>query len=367
MDSSHLNGIVMCQTEEGQQSIDERSLVMKIKRIGIDLAKKVFQVHAVNEQEEVVIRKSLNRSQLKKLLHNIEPTTIAMEACGTAHYWAREMMALGHNAKLIPPQFVKPYVKRHKNDSVDAEAICEAASRPNMRYVTVKTVDQQVMQSIHRVRSRIVRSRTALINEIRGVLAEFGIVIDALGVSAVRRKIPELLEDGDNQLPFAFRELLSELYEELLSIDERLESMTKKIVQHGVVDERVKRLQELPGVGPITASAIVSSIGDAKQFKKSRDFSAWLGMVPNQHSSGGKDCLGSISKRGDSYLRTLLIHGARSCMKVIERQTGRNSDWLKNLMGRRNKNIATVALANKHARIIWAMLTRNEHYCAGTM
>jgi transposase len=335
---------------------------MKLKRLGIDLAKNVYQVHGVDESDKVIINKALNRTQFRRFLMNLEPTLIGMEACGGAHYWGRELVGMGHDARLIPPQFVKPYVKSHKNDAVDAEAICEAVSRPNMRFVAIKSIDQQAMQLVHRVRSRIVRARTALVNEIRGLLAEFGITIGSLGVSAVRRAIPRLLEDSDNNLTVTLRSLLNSMYEELVEFDERINKMNMQLENHARTDERVERLKQLPGVGPITASAIVAAVGNATQFKKARDFSAWLGIVPNQHSSGGKNRLGGISKRGDTYLRTLLIHGARSCIKVIDRNGGRQSEWIKNLLGRRNKNIATVALANKHARIIWAMLTRNEDY-----
>jgi transposase len=335
---------------------------MKLKRIGIDLAKHVFQVHGVDANEQAVIRKAFRRGQLKSFLHKLEPTLIAMEACGSAHQWARELTAMGHTVRLIPPQFVKPYVKAHKNDAVDAEAICEAASRPGMRFVTVKTVDQQVMLSVHRVRSRVVKARTALVNEVRGLLAEFGVVIERLGVSAVRRAIPRLLDSSESDLPVPLRELLRALYDELVALDARLATLNQSLNGHAEQDERVKRLQQIEGVGPVTASAIVATIGDGTQFKTGRDFAAFLGMVPNQHSSGGKARLGSISKRGDKYLRTLLIHGARSCIKMIENQKTRHGEWVKNLLGRRNKNIATVALANKHARIIWAMLTKGTEY-----
>lgn len=337
---------------------------MNIKRLGIDLAKNIYQVHGVDANEHVMIRKAFTRTQLRRFLLKLEPTLIGMEACGSAHYWGRELTAMGHEVKLIPPQFVKPYVKRHKNDAVDAEAICEAVSRPTMRFVTIKTADQQAMQLVHRVRSRIVKARTALVNELRGMLAEFGIVMGSMGVSAVRKAIPALLEDADNGLTHSMRDLLHNLYHELTDMDERLEKMNQQLAAHAKIDHRVARLQQLPGVGPVTASAIVAAVGDATQFKKARDFAAWLGIVPNQHSSGGKNCLGSISKRGDKYLRTLLIHGARSCVKVIEGKTDYRSVWLAGVLQRRNKNIATVALANKHARIIWAMLTRNEDYRA---
>lgn len=335
---------------------------MKLKRIGIDLAKTVFQVHGVDANERAVIRKAFRRGPLRAFLHKLEPTLIAMEACGSAHQWARELTAMGHTVKLIPPQFVKPYVKTHKNDAVDAEAICEAVSRPGMRFVTIKTVDQQVILSVHRVRSRVVKARTALVNEVRGLLAEFGVVIDRLGVSAVRRAIPPLLDSAESDLPHPLRELLRALYDELMVLDARLATLNQSLSAHAEQDERVKRLQQIDGIGPVTASAIVATIGDGKQFKRGRDFAAFLGMVPNQHSSGGKSRLGSISKRGDKYLRTLLIHGARSCIKMIENQNTRHGEWVKSLLGRRNKNIATVALANKHARISWAMLTKGTAY-----
>lgn len=335
---------------------------MKLNRIGIDLAKSVFQVHGVDDNEQPVLRKTYSRAQLRKFLVNLEPTLIGMEACGGSHHWARELSAMGHEVKLIAPQFVKPYVKSHKNDAVDAEAICEAVSRPTMRFVTMKSVDQQAMQSVHRVRSRIVKGRTMLINEIRGMLTEFGIVISTLGVAAVRKALPRILEDGENALSLRMRNLLHSQYEELVEMDERLEKLSQELSNHAKLDQRVARLQQLPGVGPITASAIVAAVGDAKQFKTGRDFSAWLGIVPNQHSSGGKNSLGGISKRGDKYLRTLLIHGARSCVKTLKGKTDRRSEWLSELLKRRNKNIATVALANKQARVIWAMLTRNEDY-----
>lgn len=337
---------------------------MKLKRIGIDLAKNVFQVHGVDEHEQAVIRKAFSRTQLRHFLVNVEPTLIGIEACGSSHQWARELTAMGHTVKLIPPQFVKPYVKRHKNDAVDAEAICEAVSRPTMRFVTIKSIDQQVVQSIHRVRSRLVKNRTALVNEVRSLLAEFGVVIQSLGVAAVRRALPRLLEDAENDLSPLLRDLLGELYRELIELDERLAMLMTRVINHAKTDERVARLQQVPGIGPVTASAVVAAIGDAKQFKTARDFAAWLGIVPNQHSSGGKQRMGGISKRGDAYLRTLIIHGARSCVNVVKNKTDRRSEWIKAVIKRRNKNIATVALANKQARIIWAMLTREVGYRA---
>lgn len=335
---------------------------MELKRVGVDLAKRVFQIHGVDEQERPAVRKTVSRNQLRRFFLNLEPTVVGMEACGSAHYWARELTTMGHQVKLLPPQFVKPYVKSNKNDANDAEAICEAVSRPTMRVVTIKTVEQQAMQSLHRIRSRVVRARTALVNEIRGTLAEFGVVIDTLGVPAVRKALPRIIEDAENGLPGLARELMQGLYEELVAVDDRMAGLDQQLHVHAKQDERVQRLQQIPGIGPVTASAIVASIGDGKQFRSGRDFAAWLGIVPNQHSSGGKDRLGGISKRGDGYLRTLLIHGARSCVTHCESKTDRRSQWTNELVKRRNKNIATVAVANKSARAIWAMLTRSEDY-----
>lgn len=337
---------------------------MELKRVGVDLAKRVFQVHGVDAGERPVVRKALSRTQMRLFFQNLQPTLIGMEACGSAHYWARELAALGHEVKLIPPQFVKPYVKSNKNDANDAEAICEAVSRPTMRFVTVKSAEQQAMQSVHRVRSRVVKARTALVNEIRGLLAEFGLSIDTLGVAAVRKALPGFLEDGENGLPGTFRALLSELYEELLTMEARVAVLNQQLAAHADADERVRQVQQLPGIGPISASAVLASVGDVKQFKSGRDFAAWLGLVPSQHSSGGKSRLGGISKRGDAYLRTLLIHGARACVTASDGKTDRRSRWIQDLMTRRNKNIATVAVANKNARILWAMLSRHEDYRA---
>lgn len=296
----------------------------------------------------------------------IEPCRVALEACGSAHYWARELGKLGHEVKLIAPQFVKPYVKSAKNDANDAEAICEAASRPTMRYVEVKTAEQQAWQSVHRVRSRLIKSRTALVNEIRGLLSEFGIVMTVKGVPACRRLLSSALEEAEKGLPGQMRELLAQLSEELDQKEVHIAALDKQIKQQCAQDERTKRLMAIEGIGPISASAIVSAVGDARQFKSGRHLAAWLGLVPNQHSSGGKERLGSITKKGDVYLRTLLIHGARAVVNACQEKTDRKSRWIKNMTARRNKNIATVALANKNARIIWAVLSRGEHYRPAT-
>lgn len=338
---------------------------MKLKRIGIDLAKQVFQVHGVDSHEHVACRKQLKRAQMLDFFRQLEPCLIAMEACGSAHYWARELRMLGHDVRLIAPQFVKPYVKSGKNDANDAEAICEAASRPNMRYVEVKSAEQQAGQALHRIRSRLIRARTALVNEIRGLLGEFGLVEARHGIAATRRLAQAAMEDARNGLPGRMRELLGELHDELAEHDARLDRLDR-MIQHQVrEDARVERLMQIEGIGPITATALVSAVGDARQFSSARQFAAWLGLVPRQHSSGGKARLGSISKRGDTYLRTLLIHGARSVLKHCLGKMDRRSEWLQRLLCRRNKNVATVALANKNARIVWAILSRGEAYSPG--
>lgn len=335
---------------------------MKLKRIGVDLAKQVFQVHGVDSHEQVKCRKQLKRAEMLDFFRQLEPCLVAMEACGSAHYWARELGQLGHTVRLIAPQFVKPYVKSGKNDANDAEAICEAASRPTMRYVPVKSAEQQAGQSVHRIRSRLIRARTALVNEIRGLLGEFGLVEARRGVVAARGLLQQSLEQTDNGLPGELRELLRQLSDELHGQDERLARLNNLLQRQAREDERVRRLLRVEGVGPISATAVVSAVGDARQFRTARQFAAWLGLVPSQHSSGGKERLGSISKKGDTYLRTLLIHGARAALKACKDKTDRRSTWLQQLQCRRNTNIATVALANKNARIIWAILSKGERY-----
>jgi transposase len=334
---------------------------MNIKRIGIDLAKSVFQLHGVDSHEKVVLRKQMTRSQMLAYFKNLPACLIGMEACSGAHYWARELSGMGHCVKLIAAQFVKPYVKSGKNDANDAEAICEAVGRPSMRFVAIKTVEQQVMQSEHRIRSRLVRARTTLGNEIRGLLAEFGIVVP-VGIGQLRKALPIIAENKDWKLTARFLLQLNELAEELRQIDDRITAHDKRIQAAAKEDHRIKRLLEIEGIGPISASALVAAVGDAKQFASGRDMAAWLGLVPSQHSSGGKDRLGHITKRGDTYLRTLLIHGARAALNAgVKKEDGR-SRWAQALAARRNRNIATVALANKNARIAWAVLSREEDY-----
>jgi transposase len=334
---------------------------MKLKRISIDLAKQVFQIHGVDSHEQVACRKQLKRAQMLSFFRQLEPCLVAMEACGSSHYWARELRALGHEVRLIAPQFVKPYVKSQKNDANDAEAICEAVGRPNMRFVAIKTVAQQDMLAVHRIRSELVRQRTAKANQIRGLLAEYGVIVP-VGINALRRALPEIQEDAENGLSGLFRRLLDSLQADLVELDRRVDQLDGEIQVAAKEDETACRLQSIPGIGPITATALAASVGDGRQFRHGRDLAAWLGLPPGQHSSGGKDRLLGMSKRGDRYLRTLLIHGARAVIQAATNKTDPRSRWIVGVAARRHKNVAAVALANKNARIAWALIVRGGAY-----
>jgi transposase len=334
---------------------------MKITTIGIDLAKNVIQVHGVDERGKTVLKKQFRRDQVASFFANLPPCLIGMEACGSAHHWARKLESFGHTVKLISPQFVKPYVKTNKNDAADAEAICEAVARPNMRFVPIKNAEQQAVLALHRARQGFVKARTAQANQIRGLLGEYGIVI-AQGIAHIAKRLPDILEDGENDLPGVFRQLLQRLGDHLKELDRQVGELEGQIRSWHRDNEASKKLATIPGIGPITASALVASIGDAKSFENGRQFAAWIGLVPRQHSSGGKQVLLGISKRGDTYLRTLLIHGARALIRVAERQADYADSWLARLMGRRNKNVAAVALANKNARTVWALLAHGRDY-----
>jgi len=337
---------------------------MKITTVGIDLAKNVFQVHGVDERGKAGLRKALKRDQVLSFFANHAPCLIGMEACGSAHYWARKLEALGHTVKLIAPQFVKPYVKTNKNDAADAEAICEAVGRPNMRFVPVKNSEQQAVLSLHRARQGFVKARTAQANQIRGLLAEYGIIIPQ-GISQIARRLPEILEESENGLPGVFRQLLKRLGDHLKELERQVDELEGQIQTWHHEHEASKKLARIPGIGPLTASALIASIGDAKSFANGRQLAAWLGLVPKQHSSGGKPTLLGISKRGDTYLRTLLIHGARAVIRVAEHKPDFAESWLARLLARRNKNVAAVALANKNARTVWALLAHDRNYEAG--
>jgi len=337
---------------------------MKIATVGIDLAKNVFQVHGVDGRGKAVLRMSLKRAEVVKFFAKLEPCLVGMEACGSAHFWARKLIELGHTVKLMAPQFVKPYVKTNKSDARDAEAICEAVARPNMRFVPVKTAAQQAVLALHRARQGFVKARTAQANQIRGLLAEFGIVMPQ-GIAHVVAKLPDILEDGENGLPGSLRQLLAGLLAHFKELDRQTGELEREIKLWHREHEASRKLERIPGIGPITASALVASVGDAKSFKNARQLAAWLGLVPRQHSSGGKSTLLGISKRGDVYLRTLLIHGARSVLRHLQRHTDQAEGWLARLAARRNPNVAAVALANKNARIVWALLAHGRDYHAG--
>ena len=333
---------------------------MKITTIGIDLAKEVFQIHGEDARGKVVVGKQLKRKDMAQYFAKLEPCLIGMEACGSAHHWARKLGGYGHTVKLMAPQFVKPYVKTNKNDVADAEAICEAVGRPNMRYVPMKTVEQQAILSVHRARQGFVKARTAQGNQIRGLLSEFGIVIPK-GIDAIAKRVPEILEDGENGLPGTMRRLLERLSANLKEMDRQVNELEKQIRLWHLENEASRKLEAIPGIGPITASAIVATVGDAREFKNGRQMAAWMGLVPRQNSSGGKQTLLGISMRGDTYLRTLLIHGARAVTRFAEKKSESDS-WLRKLMARRNKNVAAVALVNKNVRIVWALLAKDRMF-----
>jgi transposase len=334
---------------------------MKIKTLGIDLAKSVFHLYGVDAHGKAHMKKRLSRKKLLEFMVNLPPCLVGMEACGGAHYWARTFREQGHEVKLLPPQYVKPYVKTNKNDYNDAEAICEAMSRPNMRFVGIKSVDQQDIQGLHRIRSGFMQARTRVVNQARGLLAEYGIVVGRQ-VGRLRRRLPEILEDSENGLTAFGRELFAGLYLELVHLDERIQVCDKRIDRVLKENEACQRLAEVEGIGPITATALVASVGDPGVFRKGRQMSAWLGLVPRQHSTGGKTVLLGISKRGDRYLRTLLIHGARSVVSRAEGKTDARSRWITQLRQRVGMNKACVALANKNARVAWALLATRDHY-----
>lgn len=334
---------------------------MKITRVGLDIAKLVFQVHAVNEHGVENGRKTLARAKVLEYFVQLPPCLIGMEACGGAHYWARELTKLGHTVKLVAAQFVTPYRKRGKNDANDAEAICEAVGRPNMHFVAVKTEEQQAVLMVHRARSLIVANRTALANQIRGLLTEFGLVVPK-GIAKLRRQLPQILEDAENGLPALAREVLADLLEQFRELDHRIQQYDVRIRELAQQSEPARRLMQIESIGAMTATAIVAGMGDPNVFKSARNYAASLGLTPRQDSSGGTTRLGSITKQGDRYLRTLLVHGARSHLRVVDKKTDEKSAWARRLKERRHVNIAAVALAAKHARIAWAILAKGTEY-----
>jgi len=336
---------------------------MKLTRVGVDLAKQVFQVHGVDRVERPVWCKRLKRSRwIADLERDVEPgAEIGMEACGGAHHWARVLQSKGYRVKLIAPQFVKPYVKTNKTDANDAEANCEAMSRPSMRFVAVKTVEQQDLQAVHRVRSSLIRERTAKANQLRGLVYEYGLVAPR-EIKSLRRAVPQWLEDATNGLTPRFRALLSGLYGDLRLLDERVRELDREVASITREHEPVRRLMQINGIGPLIASALYALVGDARHYRNGRELAVALGLTPGQHSSGGKEKLLGISKRGDKYVRTLLIHGARSALRTAPGRTDRISRWALALAERSHANVAVTALANKTARIAWAMLRHGTNY-----
>jgi transposase len=336
---------------------------MNVTTIGLDIAKNVFQVHGVDGHGKVVVRKKLSRGKVLEWFANLPPCLIGIEACPGAHYWARELLKLGHSVKLMPAQYVKAYVKGNKNDGNDAEAICEAVSRPGMRLVAINTEAQQEIQMLHRIRSRVMAERTALLNQIRGLLGEYGIVFGQ-GPSQVRRGIAALLTGEDPRLSAMARELVLGFQAELRELDERIGHYDARVKAPCAGDARSVRVAALPGIGPLTATALVAAVNDGKQFQNGRQMAANLGLTPREHSSGGKQRLLGITKRGNTYLRTLLIHGARTVLRHATGKTDRLSRWALAIQARRGANVAAVALANKLARIAWAVLARDRIYRA---
>ena len=336
---------------------------MNITTVGIDLAKNLFQVHAVDERGKAVLRRQLRRKQVAGFFANLPPCVIGMEACASAHHWGRTLQRFGHTVRLMAPQFVKPYVKTNKNDVADAEAICEAVGRANMRFVPIKSIEQQGILSVHRVRQGFVKARTAQANQIRGLLGEFGLVIPQ-GIINVAKRVPEILEDASNELPVPFRQLIDRLTEHLKELDRQVKEFEKEIIAWHRSSDLSRKLEKIPGIGPLAASALVASIADARSFENGRQVSAWLGLVPRQSSSGGKATLLGMSKRGDAYLRTLLIHGARSAILAAQHKVDNTNGWLANLLTRRHPNIAAVALANKNVRTVWALLAHGREFKA---
>lgn len=331
-----------------------------VTTLGIDLAKSIFHLHGVDQHGKVTLKKRLDREKLLESLAKLPICLIGLEACSSGHYWAREIRKLGHDVRLMHPKFVKPYVKNDKNDFNDAEGICEAVARPNMRFVPVKTVEQQDVQSLHRVRSQLVQERTALANQIRGLLGEYGIVIPK-GISHIRSRLPSIIEAHENLTEIG-RELFGNQYQRMVWLDEQIVLMEKRIEQLFKSNEMCKKIEKIPGIGKLTATAILASVGNAREFKNGRQMAAWFGLVPRQNSTGGKTRLGGISKRGDRYLRTLLIHGARSVVYRAIKKDDPRSQWINSLRARRGENIACVAVANKNARIIWAMMTSQQEF-----
>ncbi|HYM53342.1 MAG TPA: IS110 family transposase [Candidatus Dormibacteraeota bacterium] len=333
---------------------------MDLVTVGLDIAKSMFQLHGTDRLGKPVLRRKLPRSKMLEFFANLPSCRIGLEACGGAHYWARELTKLGHEVRLMPPQYVKPYVKTNKHDAADAEGCCEAVQRPNMRFVPVKSEQQQALLMLHRIRDRLNAERTGTINAIRGHMAEFGIVAAQRGVG-MKELLAIISDVDDGRLPSLARDLLVLQVEHLRAIEAKLAELDRQVLHQARSDEAARRLTGIPGIGPVIATAMVATV-DAKLFDNGRGFAAWLGLAPRQHASGGKERLLGISKRGDGYLRRQLMHGARSLVRVAAGRERQPWAWINGLLARRHFNVVVAAVANKLARIIWVLLNRDEAY-----
>jgi transposase len=339
---------------------------MQITAIGFDLAKQVFQVHGIDDRGHAVLKKKLRRGQVATFFANLPACLVGMEACAGAHYWARKLQGMGHTVRIVAAQFVRPYVKANKTDAADAEAICEAIGRPGMRFVPLKCMEHQAVLALHRARQGFVKARVAQTNQIRGLLAEFGLVVPK-GARALEERLPELLQTADDELPCRFKQLLTRLLEHARYLRQQADATEAEIRQWHEQNDVSRRVSEIPGIGPLTASALVASVSDAKAFSNGRQLAAWIGLVPRQYSSGGKAKLMGISKRGDTYLRGLLIHGARAVILRASQKPGYAQSWLGRLLARRHKNIVACALANHNARVVWALMAHDRRYEAAAI
>jgi transposase len=332
-----------------------------VTTVGFDIAKSVFQVHGINGEGQVAIRQQLRRSRVLGFFKKLSPCVVGIEACASSHHWSRELQALGHTVRLMPPAYVKPYLKRQKNDATDAEAICEAVQRPSMRFVPTKTPDQQACLMLHRTRHLFIRQQTALINAIRAHLAEFGIVAP-VGRNGVEALLHVVADPDDERLPEIARECLAALGNQLQRLKGQILAFDRRITAWHRSNQTSRRLDELPGVGPALATALVASVPDPRAFRSGRDFSAWVGLVPKQNSSGGRERLGNITKQGDRYLRSLFCAGALAVIRYAKIHGTRHRPWLARLLERRPTKVAAIALANKIARMAWAMMAKGERY-----
>jgi len=334
---------------------------MQITTIGLDFAKNVFQVHGVDSEGRVVVRRKLRRAKVREFFARLAPCLIGMEACGTAHFWARELIAMGHQVKIMPPSYVKAYVRRGKTDAADAAAICEAVMRPHMRFVPIKTEDQQAALMLHKARELLVRQQTMLINAIRGHMAELGMIAPQ-GSAKIKDLIAVIQDSEDQSIPALARAALQPLVHQMQTLDGQVEVLDRMIMAWHKTNETSRRLATIPGIGVITASAIAATVPDPSFFSSGREFAAWLGLTPKQNSSGGKERLGRISKKGNTYIRRLLVTGATSMLRYARAKTAAAADWVNGLLQRRPARLVTVAMANKTVRIAWAVMTKEENF-----